>query len=66
MVSKNDRKKIVFSFDDFVKVAEGTNFFQDVTNEILKEKGKGTFDELDDKRAQDWNILSGQIVGKET
>lgn len=54
----------IMSFSEFMKGSERTNAFQEVLEEIRKEKrealGSGN------RRDEEWGLLANQVVGKET
>ena len=66
MIDKKLKASIVFNLDELAEGFEETSLFQDVTNEIIQESIDGKYDKFDIKKAEDWNMLSNQIVGKET
>ncbi len=66
MLEDQQKLKLIFEWDNVLEEGKETTFFQDITDELTEECNKGEFDALDEKRAEDWNILSNQVVGRET
>jgi hypothetical protein len=58
--------RVVCDREEMIHNAQKTCFFQDVSTGIIKGAITGKFDKLDAKKADDWNSLSHQIVGRET